>query len=103
MADVDTQVRPPLLDPLFELVHDSDEIAHLVCCRDVSWRQAFCGEPGEHLLTSCTAVCSLCVETAERMLPGCFAGERVRCPVDGRHCPDDEELDAEIARRSLPE
>lgn len=104
MPDVSTRTAPPLVDPLFEAVESADEVVHLVCCRDVSWRRAFCGEENDRLMSgSFDRVCSMCLEEAETMRPGWAAlpGGNV-CPVDGRPCPSPAALDEETSRRSRP-
>ena len=102
MRDVDTKSAPPLVDPLFELRRHSDEITHIICCRDVSWRRALCGESSDRLVMTARDVCTMCVEVADGMRPGWRANEDVICPVDGRSCPSDEEMNAEMVRRSVP-
>ena len=100
MPDVDTRTAP-LVDPLYEVAESVDEVVHLVCCRDVSWRRAFCGEENQTLALSYEQVCTMCVEEAERMRPGWTSGPGANtCPVDARPCPSPAELDALIADRS---
>ena len=103
MTELGTRSAPPVVDPLFEVTDDADEVVHLVCCRDVSWRRALCGEPGDRLALEPRHVCSMCVEEAKRLQPGwTLLQEQYRCPVDGRLCPSEAEIDEEIARRSRP-
>ena len=91
----------PLVDPLFEVTDDADELVHLVCCRDVSWRRAWCGEESDRLSVSIERVCSMCLEEAERLRPGWASSPDGNvCPVDGNPCPCPAEVDDEIARRS---
>ncbi|GAB3164169.1 hypothetical protein GCM10027059_19800 [Myceligenerans halotolerans] len=95
----DTAVEAaPVMQPRFDRKDVSDEIAHLVCCRDASWEQTFCGEPGDYVNLAATVVCTMCVETVEKMLPGALVESPRRCPVDSQPCPDVETLD-EVLRR----
>ncbi len=38
---------------------DPDEVVHLVCCRDVPWETASCGEPGGHANLAATVLCTV--------------------------------------------
>jgi hypothetical protein len=101
MTDVGTRTAP-VVDPLFQVAESVDEVVHLVCCRDVSWRRAFCGEENETLALSFEHVCTMCVEEAERMRPGwAHSGPVNTCPVDGPPCPAESELEDVIAERTL--
>ncbi len=102
MSDVSTRTTPPLVDPLFEMADSTDEVVHLVCCRDVSWRRAFCGEENDRLTSAFfDRVCSMCVDEADAMRPGWAASPDGNvCPVDGRPCPSQPELDDETSRRT---
>lgn len=104
VPDLSTETAAPLVDPLFETTGSTDEVVHLVCCRDVSWRRAFCGEENDRMVSgSFDRVCSMCVDEAETMRPGWASSpEGNVCPVDGRPCPSAAELDAETSRRSRP-
>lgn len=96
-AAEDTAVEPaPVVLPTFARKEVPDEIAHIVCCRDISWEQTFCGEPGDYVNLAATVLCTMCVETATKMLPGALFESPPRCPVDGQLCPDEETLDALI-------
>lgn len=104
MKQTGTQVvptAPPVLDPLFEVIEETDEIAHLVCCRDVSWRRAWCGEENDQIVSRMDVICTMCLEVADQKNPGWRFRDPCECPIDGQPCPSDEELDAIIARRSL--
>ena len=85
-------------EPAFRLVANADEIAHLVCCRDVSWKRAFCGAEEVEINLAATIACTMCVEHAEAMLPGCLANDPLLCPVDTNPCPDEHEIDLRIAQ-----
>ncbi len=100
MPDVDTRIAPPLVDPLWEVADSGDEVVHLVCCRDVSWRKAFCGEENDAVATSYDNVCTMCAEEAERLRPGWCSSSPNTCPVDGRPCPSEAEVDRLIAERT---
>ena len=100
MSAVETRTAP-VVDPLFEVAEAGDEVVHLVCCRDVSWRRAWCGEENDRLAVSMEHVCSMCVEEAERLRPGWASSPDGNvCPIDGRPCPSQAELEDETARRS---
>lgn len=36
-------VRTPVWEVRYKRGGDPRELAHIVCCRDLDWRQAFCG------------------------------------------------------------
>lgn len=94
-------VRVPAWEVKYKLGQDPDELAHLVCCRDLDWRTALCGyeEPDEPvIMTEAKTVCTMCVE-AGGGIDGRALAER-RCPVDDRSCPDDDEVDRMIAERT---
>lgn len=80
------------------LIARPDEIAHLVCCRDVVWRTAFCGVQSEEINPAAEMICSMCLEEAEALLPGWALGDTVVCPVDGNACPPEAEIDERIMR-----
>ena len=96
------QTRPaPVVDPLLEVVEAGDELVHLVRCRDVSWRRAWCGEESDRLTASVERVCSMCVEEAERLRPGWASSPDGNvCPIDERPCPSQAELEDETVRRT---
>ncbi len=91
------QIRPAE-DTAYRLVPDPDELVHLVCCRAESWRTAFCGAECDDINPVATVACTMCLEEAEAMRPGCLAGAEIVCPVDGVPCPEDHEIDLRIAR-----
>ncbi|GAA0641739.1 hypothetical protein GCM10010174_75260 [Kutzneria viridogrisea] len=82
----------------YRLVARPEEITHLVCCRDVSWRRTFCGEEGLEINPAAREVCAMCMEEAAAMRPDWLSGSELRCPVDGNPCPDEAEIDRRIAR-----
>jgi hypothetical protein len=84
----------------YKLVARPDEITHLVCCRDVSWRTTFCGAEEQEINPAAEIVCTMCVEAAEAMLPGCTSDLVGTCPVDGNPCPPEHEVDLRIARET---
>jgi hypothetical protein len=79
-----------------------DEITHLVCCRALSWRRAFCGVEQDTINATAELLCTMCVEQAEAMWPGWRADPETFCPVDGQSCPDEHEIDLRIAWESGP-
>ncbi|WP_147264701.1 hypothetical protein [Streptomyces sp. NBRC 110611] len=79
-----------------------DDIGHLVCCRALSWRTAFCGAEGDTINPAPELVCTMCVEQAEAMWPGILADPEAFCPVDGQPCPDEHEIDLRIAWETGP-
>jgi hypothetical protein len=81
---------------------DSDDIVHLVCCRDVSWRTAFCGAEEDTVNLAAETPCTMCVEQVEAMWPGFWADPEWFCPVDGRACPDEYEVYLRVARETGP-
>jgi hypothetical protein len=36
-------VRIPVWEAKYTVGHDPDELAHMVCCRDLDWQMAMCG------------------------------------------------------------
>jgi hypothetical protein len=87
--------------PAFQLVERANEITHLVCCRDVSWRTAFCGAAEEAAVNvDARHICSMCMEQAEASRPGWASGPDLVCPIDDRLCPTEQEIDARIARET---
>ena len=87
--------------PAFDLVDQPDEITHIVCCRDVPWRTAFCGAEGATGINpGALHLCSMCVEEAQARRPGWLFEAQSVCPVDGQPCPSEEEVDARIARET---
>lgn len=92
-------VRVPAWEAKYKLSKNPEELAHLVCCRDLDWRQALCGYVEEEptIMTEVETLCTMCVETAEKM--GGLMGLR-QCPVDNQECPPEEEVDRMIAERA---
>ncbi|ONI82990.1 hypothetical protein ALI144C_18250 [Actinosynnema sp. ALI-1.44] len=86
----------------YQLIAKPDEVTHLVCCRDASWGKAFCGAVTSEINFSVQRLCTMCVEEAEAMLPGCSTNEETLCPVDGNRCPDEHEIELRIARATDP-
>jgi hypothetical protein len=93
------QVRVPAWEAKYKLGENPDELAHVVCCRDLDWRRAICGYVEEEptVLHESDNICTMCVETAERM--GVVIGDR-QCPIDNQPCPPDDEVDRMIAERT---
>lgn len=89
-------VRIPAWEVKYALGSTPDEVAHVVCCRDLDWRRAFCGyeEPDPVIVPEMTTLCTMCVEAMGRV-PG--PGQ---CPVDDQPCPDDDTIDRMIAERT---
>lgn len=97
------QATAPGSTPAHRLVPDKDEITHLVCCRDVSWRTAFCGSQDTDTINpAAETICTMCIEAVEALAPGFLLAEERYCPVDGNHCPDEYEVDLRIARETDP-
>ncbi|MFJ4715205.1 hypothetical protein [Streptomyces sp. NPDC088785] len=94
-----TRTRPA---PHLDLGTDPDEIGHLVCCRDASWRTAFCGEEQDSVRLDATTVCTLCVEAVTALRPGFRFDPEQICPVDDRRCPDLHEVALRVARETGP-
>ena len=91
----------PVTTGRFLLVDEPDAITHLVCCRSSDWRQTFCGSTdASEVNVTAQHYCSMCLEEAESALPGWAATGRPTCPLDGRRCPGDDELDARIERET---
>lgn len=86
----------------FQLSADSEEVTHLVCCRDVSWRVALCGAEQDTLTMVYDTVCTMCVEQIEVLWPGFWEDPEWFCPVDGRPCPDEYEVCLRVARETDP-
>jgi hypothetical protein len=85
--------------PAHSLVDRPDEITHIVCCRAPTWRTALCGaEDATEINLAARHYCSICMEEAEAMRPGWLLEPDGICPVDGRRCPSDAEIDARIAQ-----
>ncbi|MEV5509568.1 hypothetical protein [Streptomyces orinoci] len=78
------------------------EITHLVCCRAPSWRRTLCGAESDTVNVAAETLCTMCVEQIETMWPGWRADPEWFCPVDGRSCPDEHEIDLRIAWESGP-
>lgn len=64
------------------------------------WRTAFCGldTRGQGINPAAEVICSMCLDEAERLLPGFGLGETITCPVDGNACPPESEIDERIMR-----
>lgn len=92
-------LRVPAWQAKYKLSSNPEELAHMVCCRDLDWRRAICGYYEEHqsIVDHAHNVCTMCVETAESM--GVTIGDR-QCPIEQRACPDDEEVDKIIAEHT---
>jgi hypothetical protein len=90
--------KRPAGEPGLELISDEDEIMHLVCCRDTTWAVALCGEPSDHINLAGTVACTMCVDVAEQLRPGCLSQDPLICPKDGKPCPDEHEIDLRILR-----
>ncbi|WP_458113976.1 hypothetical protein M1D88_07825 [Arthrobacter sp. R1-13] len=93
------QVHVPAWEAKYKLSENPEELAHLVCCRDLDWRQAICGyiEEEPTLMYEADNICTMCIETAESM--GSVMGSR-RCPIDNQECPPEDEVDRMIAERA---
>jgi hypothetical protein len=93
------QVRVPAWEAKYKLSDNPEELAQMVCCRDLDWRQAICGYVEEEptLMTEVENLCTMCVETAAKM--GAIMGSR-QCPIDNQECPPEEEIDRMIAERA---
>ena len=92
-------VRVPAWEMKFKRGENPDELAHLVCCRDLEWRKALCGfeETDPVILEEATTVCSMCVEAAGGPDGPIATGH---CPIDNQLCPDSEDLSRKIAERT---
>jgi hypothetical protein len=91
-------VRQGYAEGGYQLITKPNDIVHLVCCRETSWGTAFCGEPtSREINMDIQRPCTMCVEQAEAMLPGCSTSEENLCPVDGNPCPDEHEINLRIA------
>lgn len=93
------QVSVPAWEAKFKLSENPEEFAHLVCCRDLDWRQALCGyvEEDPTLMYEAENICTMCVDTATRMGAALDSGQ---CPIDNQRCPPEEEIDKLIAERA---
>lgn len=89
-------------DPDFRLDANPDEIGHLVCCRDPSWRTSFCGAENETINVAVEMICSMCMERVEAMWPGWREDPEMFCPVDGQACPDEHTTGRRITRETGP-
>jgi hypothetical protein len=105
MTSTERRVREPAVSPRFQAVDRPEELTHLVCCRDHSWERALCGaEPLLHINLGAQFICTMCVEVCQAALAAHPRSEDDNdvCPIDGRACPEDEELDDLIRRRLEP-
>lgn len=101
--DRNTTATGSQTETTYRLAPDEDEITHLVCCRDVSWRTAFCGVQNTDAINPAAEnFCTMCLEAIEAMAPGSLLSPGKFCPVDGNRCPDERELDLRIARETDP-
>ncbi len=98
----DSDRLAPVDEPQFDLVVKPEDVTHLVCCRDVSWKKALCGFDGDAVNIAATVICTMCFEWAESREPGFSLAEPIICPIDGRPCPDEGEIDQRIARETRP-
>lgn len=97
-ADLGTQSEAK-----YRLIASTEEITHLVCCRDVVWQTTFCGIRGPDTINpAAEVICTMCLEAIEAMSPGCVSAPVKTCPVDDRRCPDEYEIDLRIARETDP-
>lgn len=91
-------VHVPAWEAKHRIVENPDEVAHLVCCRDMDWRKAVCGheDTEAEIAMSADVFCTMCVEVwiSHGTEPGSGT-----CPFDDQPCPDDEELDRIIRER----
>lgn len=86
----------------YRLAPDAEDITHFVCCRS-DWGTAFCGIRDEkNINPAARIICTMCVEVAERMLPGCLSNGEPVCPMDKLPCPDEHEINLRIARETDP-
>lgn len=84
------------------LTADTEEIAHLVCCRDHPWRIAFCGFESDTINMAAQHICSMCVSEVERLMPDVYEQTAPRCPKDRQLCPSQFEVDARVMREVSP-
>lgn len=91
-------VRVPAWEAKFTLNQDPEELAHIVCCRDLEWRKAACGfeDPNPAITLEANVICTMCVEA----IGGLDALAQGRCPFDDQPCPDDETLNQMIRDRT---
>jgi hypothetical protein len=91
-------VRVPAWEAKFKLNENPDELAHLICCRDLDWRKAACGyeEPDPTIMMEANVICTMCIEA----VGGLTALAEGRCPFDDQPCPDDETLKQIIKDRT---
>lgn len=86
------------VEPRFGLLNDASELAHLVCCRDPTWDVALCGATPDHVNLAAEVVCTMCVEVARGMPGWCPGADPPVCVRDGKHCPDEHDIDLRILR-----
>lgn len=91
-------VRVPAWEAKFRLNDDPDELAHVICCRDLEWRKAACGyeESDPSIMMEANVICTMCIEA----IGGLGALAEGRCPYDDQPCPDDETLNQIIKDRT---
>lgn len=58
--------RVPAWEAKYRLSDNPEELAHLICCRDLEWRRALCGyvEEDPKLMHESQNMCTMCVETS---------------------------------------
>ncbi len=91
-----------LVPASLRLTADSQEIAHLVCCRDQPWRVAFCGFESDTINMAAEHICSMCVGEVERLMPDVYEQSPPRCPKDHQLCPSLFEVDTRVMREVSP-
>lgn len=74
----------PAWEAKYKPSENPEDFTHMVCCRDLDWRQAICGYVEEEptLMYESENICTMCVETALRM--GAVMGSRT-CPSTTRN------------------
>jgi hypothetical protein len=92
------QVHVPAWEAKYKMSENPEEMAHLVCCRDIEWRRALCGyvEEEPNLIPEPTKICTMSVETAESMGGNL---QEWRCPIDNQECPSEDEIHRMIEER----
>lgn len=84
------------------LTASTDEIAHLVCCRDQPWRVAFCGFESDTINMAAEHICTMCVSEVERLMPDVYEQSLPRCPRDRGLCPSLFEVETRVMREVSP-
>lgn len=102
MTSIDERTAATGVAPQYHAVERPEDLTHLVCCRDYSWERALCGsETNLNINLGAEHFCTMCVEVYLGGVPE-HSGVADTCPVDGRACPDDDELDELIRQRLDP-